>query len=132
MAAFESLPIPRFGVNSLGRDLAVGDIHGAFAALQRALNAIGFDEQKDRLFSVGDLVDRGPESHQVLSWLNQPWFHAVSGNHDFMAWRNALGNPYLEVDHLAHGGQWLEALSTENCAVSASSCHACPWLLRLK
>ena len=91
--------------------MAVGDIHGAFAALQRALNAIGFDEKKDRLFSVGDLVDRGPESHQVLSWLDQPWFHAVSGNHDFMAWRSALGNPYLEVDHLAHGGQWLEALS---------------------
>ena len=113
MTAFESFGIPRFALNTHGRDFAVGDIHGAFDALQRAMEAIGFDARKDRLFSVGDLVDRGPESHQVLAWLGQPWFHAISGNHDFMAWRSALGDPFLEVDHLAHGGQWLEALSSE-------------------
>lgn len=110
MTGFESLSIPRFALNTHGRDFAVGDIHGAFDALQRALEAIGFDARKDRLFSVGDLVDLGP-SRTMLAWLGQPWFHAVSGNHDFMAWRSALGDPFLEVDHLAHGGQWLEALS---------------------
>lgn len=67
----------------------------------------------DRLFSVGDLVDRGPESDQVLAWLGKPWFHAILGNHDFMTFRSALGTPYPEVDHLQHGGEWLGLLPEE-------------------
>lgn len=72
MTAFESFWIPRFALNTRGRDFAVGDIHGAFEALQHALEAIGFDTEIDRLFCVGDLVDLGPESHQVLAWLGKP------------------------------------------------------------
>lgn len=64
----------------------------------------------DRLFSVGDLVDRGPESEQVLEWLGLPWFHAILGNHDFMAFRSALGTP-SDVDYLKSWGQWLNGLS---------------------
>ena len=55
--------MPRFAQNIAGRDFAVGDIHGCFTELQRGLDAIGFNPNTDRLFSVGDLVDRGPESH---------------------------------------------------------------------
>ena len=51
--------MPRFAQNTVGRDFAVGDIHGCFTELQRGLEAIGFDPSTDRLFSVGDLVDRG-------------------------------------------------------------------------
>lgn len=105
--------VVRFEANALGRDFAVGDIHGAFADLRRALDAIGFDEHRDRLFSVGDLVDRGPESEAALEWLDRPWFQAVCGNHDFMTWRSALGRPFAAVDHLAHGGQWLARLSPD-------------------
>ena len=93
-----------------GRDFAVGDIHGCFSHLRRSLEAIGFDASVDRLFSVGDLVDRGPESEQVLEWLDKPWFFAVMGNHDFLTFRSALGDPYPEVDHLQHGGKWLGRL----------------------
>lgn len=96
--------IPR---NETGRDFAVGDIHGCFTALEDGLYKIGFNFEKDRLFSVGDLVDRGPESDQVLDWLAKPWFHAIQGNHDFLTWRHALGNPYPDVDHVFHGGRWL-------------------------
>ncbi|MGV8865220.1 MAG: metallophosphoesterase [Pseudomonas sp.] len=74
--------IKRFAANTAGRDLAVGDIHGHFTRLQAALDAAGFDPTVDRLFSVGDLVDRGPECEQVLDWLAKPWFHPVRGNHD--------------------------------------------------
>ena len=63
----------------------------------------------DRLFSVGDLVDRGPESEQVLDWLDKPWFHAILGNHDFMAFRSALGTP-AAVDYLQSWGLWLDRL----------------------
>lgn len=102
---------PRFARNVAGRDFAVGDIHGCFSHLSRSLEAIGFDASVDRLFSVGDLVDRGPESHLVLEWLAKPWFHAICGNHDFMTWRSARGDPYPDVDHVQHGGRWLEGLA---------------------
>ena len=101
-------PMRRFALNERGRDFAVGDIHGCFSDLTRSLKAIAFDEKADRLFSVGDLVDRGPESPHALGWLAKPWFHAICGNHDFMTWRSALGIPYLGADHLMLGGAWLE------------------------
>jgi serine/threonine protein phosphatase 1 len=74
--------VKRFAANPAGRDIAVGDIHGHFSRLQAALDAVSFDPAVDRLFSVGDLVDRGPESEDVIKWLNKPWFHPVRGNHD--------------------------------------------------
>ena len=98
---------PRYARNVSGRDFAVGDIHGCFSHLSRSLEAIGFDASADRLFSVGDLVDRGLESDQALEWLAKDWFHAICGNHDFMTWRLAVGDPYPDVDQLQHGGRWL-------------------------
>lgn len=91
-----------------GRDLLVGDVHGCFTKLRAALDAVGFDPKAgDRLFSVGDLVDRGPESADVLWWLDQPWFFAVRGNHEDMAIRWA--QPGCEMDaplYAANGGAW--------------------------
>ncbi|WP_341666962.1 metallophosphoesterase [Alcaligenes sp. SDU_A2] len=100
--------VPHFTLNTQGRDIAVGDIHGSFSALQAALRQIRFDPDKDRLFSVGDLVDHGPESRQVLDWLAQPWFHAIAGNHELMTWRRAIGQPVQEFDHRVLGGLWLD------------------------
>ncbi len=119
-------PITRFGPNAMGRDFAVGDIHGAFHALQTALDAIDFDSRKDRLFAVGDLVDRGPQSADVLEWLEKPWFHAICGNHDLMAWRSALGQPFAQVDHMKHGGEWLHALPDTQQATIGTRLAALP------
>ena len=102
--------MPRHARNLTGRDYAVGDIHGCYTQLSAGLDRIGFDPDADRLFSVGDLVDRGPESRDVLHWLDQPWFHAICGNHDFMVWRAALGQEYGPVDFRVHGGEWLDEL----------------------
>ena len=75
--------IKRFSKNPAGgRDLLCGDVHGCFSKLRRKLDAIGFDETVDRLFCVGDLIDRGPESAEVLHWIDEPWFHSVAGNHE--------------------------------------------------
>lgn len=76
--------VQRFHLNATGRDFAVGDIHGHFGRLDAALAAAKFSPDHDRLFAVGDLVDRGPESADVLAWLERPWFHAICGNHDLM------------------------------------------------
>lgn len=99
--------VRRFALNTFGRDFVVGDIHGFFTRLQAALAAVDFDESVDRLFSVGDLVDRGPESHLVLEWLAKPWFHAIQGNHEDLAIRYV--NPGLRdrERYLMNGGAWL-------------------------
>lgn len=78
-------PVLRMGRNRSGRDFVCGDIHGCFGALNSALCAHDFQPDRDRLFSVGDLVDRGPDSPSAFSWLDKPWFFAVRGNHEEMA-----------------------------------------------
>lgn len=100
-----SVLIKEFSRNTQGRDFIVGDIHGHFTRLQEALNSIGFDSTKDRLFSVGDLVDRGPESHLALEWIARPWFHAVQGNHEDMAIRYPNGRMDRH-NYSANGGGW--------------------------
>lgn len=67
-----------------GRDFVVGDLHGCRKALDFLLEAVGFDGAHDRLISVGDLTDRGPHPMECLALLEEPWFHAVRGNHDEM------------------------------------------------
>ena len=58
--------LERFERNESGRDLVVGDIHGMFPHLSALLAQLEFDESRDRLFSVGDLVDRGPASTEAV------------------------------------------------------------------
>lgn len=67
-----------------GRDFVVGDIHGSFDRLFLDLKALGFDPKQDRLFSVGDLVDRGTQSAIATDFLALDWVHAVRGNHEQM------------------------------------------------
>lgn len=97
--------ILHFTKNTAGRDFAVGDVHGHFTRLQAALNSVNFNPKVDRLFSVGDLVDRGPESHLAIEWIEKPWFHAITGNHEDMAIRWPSGNMDSE-NYAANGGGW--------------------------
>ncbi|MBO3277012.1 metallophosphoesterase [Pseudomonas schmalbachii] len=99
-----------FERNFVGRDFAVGDIHGHFTRLQAALDAAGFVAESDRLFSVGDLVDRGPESIRALEWLDRPWFFAIQGNHEDMAVRHAFEHSLDPDVYCSNGGAWFMAL----------------------
>lgn len=74
----------RLPENKLGRDFAVGDIHGAYDSVVKALKIVAFDPAVDRLFPPGDLVDRGPGSYRCLAFLKQPYVHASLGNHEKM------------------------------------------------
>lgn len=71
-----------FEKNIIGTDYVVGDIHGNYNALMNLLKKIGFNFDKDRLFSVGDLTDRGLENIQVISLIKKNWFFPVRGNHE--------------------------------------------------
>jgi serine/threonine protein phosphatase 1 len=69
-------------MNKLGRDFVIGDIHGAYDTVKRGMRAVNFDPKKDRLFCVGDLIDRGPGSHRCVDFLKLPCVYACRGNHD--------------------------------------------------
>lgn len=101
--------VQRFPRNVTGRDFIVGDIHGCFDALREAISAHQFDESQDRLFSVGDLVDRGASSEEAVDWIALPWFHAVRGNHEQMAIGVAAGR-HDQANYLRNGGGWFLAL----------------------
>jgi serine/threonine protein phosphatase 1 len=109
--------VQKFSKNLLGSDFAVGDIHGHFSRLRQALDNINFDPKVDRLFSVGDLVDRGPECTEALAFLDQPWFHAVCGNHEDYACRYETVD---EITWLRNGGAWFMDLpATQQAEISA-------------
>jgi len=62
----------------------VGDLHGHRSLLELQLEQLGFDPTRDRVLSVGDLINRGPDSLGTLSLLEEPWFYPVLGNHELM------------------------------------------------
>lgn len=87
----------------------VGDIHGCNKMLMDALALAGYDEKRDYVFCVGDLIDRGPENLEVLAkFLYNPRFRSVRGNHDqFM-----ISGDYANWAY--NGGMWaFEKLDTD-------------------
>lgn len=62
----------------------IGDIQGCYEQLCRLLDSVRFDPATDRLWSVGDLVNRGPQSLSTLRFLHSlgDSLTAVLGNHD--------------------------------------------------
>ena len=72
---------------------AIGDIQGCMSSLERLLSLIGFSPAQDRLWLVGDLVNRGPRSIDVLRWARDlgPAVTCVLGNHDIHLLARAAG-----------------------------------------
>ena len=97
--------IKRFEKNENGTDYVIGDLHGCYDLLMRHLKRIGFNKNTDRLFSVGDLIDRGPESLKFLQLVYEPWFYSVRGNHEQMA-VDCLSAPGLMPHWYENGGTW--------------------------
>lgn len=72
---------------------AIGDVHGCFETLKRLLRRIAFDPREDGLWLVGDLVNRGPRSLDVLRWAAEQDGRIVTvlGNHDLHLLARAAG-----------------------------------------
>ncbi len=85
---------------------AIGDIQGCYHAFQALLERISFNQKSDRLWLVGDLINRGSGSLEVLRWCyaHQDSLTVVLGNHDLHALVVAEGIV------AAHKGDTLDAL----------------------
>lgn len=94
------------GKNTLTRTLVISDIHGSYDAWIALLKKVNFQHKDDRLILMGDYVDRGKKSKDVLSYLNRliqaGEAIALRGNHDqrFMEW--------VTDSHINHDAKFIE------------------------
>lgn len=98
-------PLKTLGANLLGKDYVIGDLHGSYSVFENLLKNINFNPLTDRIISVGDLTDRGPESLKCLGLLREPWFHAVLSNHEQMMLHKFFGG-FMGMYWYQNGGEW--------------------------
>ena len=63
----------------------ISDIHGCYREFMQLLHRIKFDERKDILYILGDIIDRGPGTEEVFEWVYKRYgkcVHMCIGNHE--------------------------------------------------
>ncbi|MEO0350081.1 MAG: metallophosphoesterase [Cyanobacteria bacterium P01_A01_bin.15] len=111
------------------RRIFIGDIHGHYDGLMQLLEAVD-PGLKDSIYFVGDLIDRGPKSRQVVEYVRQNGHQCVMGNHEqllleafpkgeahmpaFQGWLYSGGqstlSSYTNVDDLFDHLHWIQNL----------------------
>jgi serine/threonine protein phosphatase 1 len=93
-------------LRSSGRVIVIGDLHGKYSTFLRLLETTEFNAEKDIVISVGDLIDRGEDSLSCLELIEKPWFHAVMGNHEQLAYGSIEGVQIFIDNWVPNGGGW--------------------------
>lgn len=111
------------------RRIFIGDIHGHYDGLMSLLEAVSPGES-DQVYFVGDLIDRGPKSCQVVEFVRNSKYACVMGNHEqllleafpngethmptFQGWLYSGGQAtlasYDNVDELFEHIDWVKTL----------------------
>jgi serine/threonine protein phosphatase 1 len=65
------------------RRIVIGDVHGHYKSLMTLLEAIA-PGSEDQVYFLGDLVDRGPQSAEVVKFVQQSSYCCLLGNHEQM------------------------------------------------
>ena len=102
---------------------AIGDIQGCYEALIELLKMTGFNATRDRLWLVGDLVNRGPQSLDVLRYVKNLGDAAtvVLGNHDLHLIMRADGHSRTSSEDTLD-----EVLAAPDCAELMQWLRRCP------
>ncbi len=120
------------------RTFAIGDVQGCYRELKLLLARIGYREGVDRLWFVGDLVNRGPASADVVRFVRDLGDNAVCvlGNHDLhlLALAYGFAEPgkkdtladFLDAPDASDLIEWLcqQPLYHEDAALNAVMTHA--------
>jgi serine/threonine protein phosphatase 1 len=113
----------------MSRRIFIGDIHGHYDGLMQLVSMIS-PTAEDTLHFVGDLIDRGPKSAQVVEFVRQNNYPCVLGNHEhlllnafpdedpnlgaFQGWLHSGGQPtltsYASTEDLLEHVDWLKKL----------------------
>jgi serine/threonine protein phosphatase 1 len=78
------------------RRIVIGDVHGHYDTLISLLDAVS-PSSKDEIYFLGDLIDRGPKSAQVVDLVMRNKFHCLRGNHEEML-LDVVGTGEVSVD----------------------------------
>lgn len=98
---------------------AIGDVQGCYDSLQALLEKINFNEHNDRLWFVGDLINRGPKSLLTLRFIKSLQSSALT----------VLGNHDLHFIVAAHGFAPTHRADTLDELLHAEDCdELCYWL----
>lgn len=65
------------------RRIVIGDVHGHYNGLMGLLEAIS-PSAGDEVYFIGDLIDRGPQSYQVVDFVKKNAYPCILGNHEQM------------------------------------------------
>lgn len=118
----------------MNRTIVISDIHGCLDAFDQLLDTVSFNSTIDQLILLGDYVDRGPNSRnvveRVMGLVESHHAIALRGNHDQRLVdlvRN--GNPSVQSKFLEHGGiqtlmsycGWIKGEVTDEILLQATS-----------
>ena len=63
--------------------IIIGDVHGYYDGLIALLEVIA-PGRDDMVYFLGDLIDRGPQSSQVVEFVRNSHYRCILGNHEYM------------------------------------------------
>ncbi|MFV8781505.1 metallophosphoesterase [Microbulbifer sp. SA54] len=119
------------GQNLSGRDFVVGDVHGHWQQLQNQLAELAFNPACDRLFCLGDIVDRGPDSAAMVEMIDQKVYFSILGNHEAMMIAG-FEDPEAVAMHAANGGEWFYRLSPAEQQTLVDKVRQWPWAAEIQ
>ena len=94
------------------RTIFIGDVHGCLDELQELLGLLQPQEQ-DRVILLGDLINRGPHSAEVVKYAAQKGYESILGNHEDHYLRNYKNHARYAKLHKKLGSElhaWIKRL----------------------
>lgn len=89
------------------RRIIIGDVHGQYDTLMKLLDAIALNKE-DEVYFLGDLIDRGPKSAEVVNFVKENNYPCILGNHEKMLLDTIVDgaiSPEMLQAWLCSGGQ---------------------------